>query len=1155
MELDRQERIQRELQQSQDVMSRLKISEVCDNRGAREVPFGHGAMGANAANRESFGQIGSSGGAGQMVSFPKVEQTSRASDLRSWFRKSGVEGEKLTQLLRTCASEFLTCPQDLQDFHENGELALLFPRRVLFHCVEHALRVNGNIPPKKTDATGVQGSTSLVKASRPAGDIWANNDKVVVAGDPAGGSALSDPVAEAARADAYWRFEQIANSYPEFLPKVARTPAPLNFGLTQLTPDGERALRSNLPCAYDALLAPNTRTQMRDTLQMGDANCTIMLDVGDRDVQGNVVLLERLVEVGPQVEAILSTISLMIPLQTKRGEEWVRSGLPCFFWDIVVNPTAALSTTGKMTGEPVRADVRPFHGGSWRDGVLSFMPGESSSLNAATKPQILGVLKWENDSLSIFHDKTRMDAGMQRLAIMQAQVRALMVGMLKRDIQGSFPQISETQVLAEPAIAMHDECWKLMKRLETHANGYYILYEASKKTPHPTASPFGPHGVMMKQTKLIVSLYNKVDQDVAAIASCQTRCAGAMMMRLSGMRRLVEFMDAHSGRMFDLSAEMRATKGGSTLVKMDANDQVEVPTAAAQATPKAAIASPPKGAGVANTSTPGSSSWPRGAQTPPPNPLRIKAVSKVEAAISTAAKKIKASLMSQAGAKVIRLARVKDCLLSYLGLALKADGCRFVCLNDLRKEAMGRGVHGGEVSVELVEELMRNQGTHMAEEMLRVQQKFAPVPDKKRKGAAVTKGKNASTSPGPTKKVKKARETGPQKKVSWESSRAKQGSSGGLGRPGSGAEVLQFEDVTDEVEAAATSGSNACERLDRSRRIHGLQDCTQSELAKERAFVVEGMTVEDALKCKVPLQHDGGHKTVELYTIDRLMGDVKSGLIEIEEVISFELDQAGDIILPPGFGQEEGCNTHEDGTCLPMPSLPRKDSSSRFQSSSPILLPDAMVKAICAKTFADPDGYRLLPGVGALDLTKLTWAAQHRLELVQMCTVQCAMLLNVPINDGIDGGFKMTPYSRDLLEADLRVQLFEISEAETAPELEPRVQSKFFRCGDLMGAPATSGGGGTMSGAASERGPMLSESLGWSNKARGPELGVICGIEAGELGEQLAGGPLPFDEVVTQVATQMLAIADCKNWKTAISQLSLRSIHYTRRRCCVSAQW
>jgi hypothetical protein len=62
---------------------------------------------------------------------------------------------------------------------------------------------------------------------------------------------------------------------------------------------------------------------MRDILQMGDANCMISLDVGDRDVQGNVIMMDPLVEVGPEVEAIINTTSLRIPLQTKRGEEWV----------------------------------------------------------------------------------------------------------------------------------------------------------------------------------------------------------------------------------------------------------------------------------------------------------------------------------------------------------------------------------------------------------------------------------------------------------------------------------------------------------------------------------------------------------------------------------------------------------------------------------------------------------------------------------------------------------------------------------------------------------------------------------------------------------------------------------------------------------------
>jgi hypothetical protein len=56
---------------------------------------------------------------------------------------------------------------------------------------------------------------------------------------------------------------------------------------------------------------------------------------------------------------------------------------------------------------------------------MSFLPGESSSVAAAKSPQTLGAIKYENDSLSIFHDKIKMDAGMQRFAIVHAQARIL----------------------------------------------------------------------------------------------------------------------------------------------------------------------------------------------------------------------------------------------------------------------------------------------------------------------------------------------------------------------------------------------------------------------------------------------------------------------------------------------------------------------------------------------------------------------------------------------------------------------------------------------------------------------------------------------------------------------------------------------------------
>jgi hypothetical protein len=308
--------------------------------------------------------------------------------------------------------------------------------------------------------------------------------------------------------------------------------------------------------------------------------------------------------------------------------------------------------------------------------------------------------------------------------------------------------------------------------------------------------------------------------------------------------------------------------------------------------------------------------------------------------------------------------------------------------------------------------------------------------------------KGKSASPSP----------GPRKKVKNARAPAPQrkvplAPSSGRGRPStSKAEVPRFEDIAEEAAAAATRGSDA-------------------------------------------------------------HGHVESGLIELEEVIiSVELDEAGEPLLPPGFEPEDGCNPHEEGPYLPVPAMVIKGGSlNRVRPGLGSLLPDATAEAMCAKIFADPNGHRLLPGVGAHDLSALTWATRRRIDLVEMCTVQRAMALSVPMDVGIDGGCKMKAYSRELLEADLRIQLFETSEMETAPVLEPR--AKFGGCSDLLGAPATSGGGGMMSG---------------SVKALDPGLGMICGIEASELKGQLAGGALPFDELVTQVATQMLATSDCK---------------------------
>jgi hypothetical protein len=409
-----------------------------------------------------------------------------------------------------------------------------------------------------------------------------------------------------------------------------------------------------------------------------------------------------------------------------------------------------------------------------------------------------------------------------------------------------------------------------------------------------------------------------------------------MMMRLSALRRLVEFMDAHSGRMFDLSAAMHAKKGGNILAKVVAKAQIEVSPPVAKATPKVDHASPSKGAEIVNASTPG----PMGKRVAPPDPLRIKAIEEAERAINKAAKGVKDSIKAHAGAEAVRLDVVRSCLKSRLHQALKDDGCTFASFSDLRKEASGRGVPAGEMGITLVKELMRNQEAHMVGAMASALQKYAPVPDKKRKEAVVTKGRSASRSPGPPKKAKNAREPGPQKEVTWALNKAEQGSSGGRGRPSTAkAEVPRFQDITEEAAAAATRGSDAHEHLALSMRIHDLQDCTQSELAKGRGFALDGMTIDDALKCKVPFQDADDHKTVEMLTMCRLMSDVESGLIELEEVISVELDEAGEVLLPPGFEPEGGCNPREDGPYLPVPTSLIKGSLNRVRPGFPILLP------------------------------------------------------------------------------------------------------------------------------------------------------------------------------------------------------------------------
>ena len=177
-----------------------------------------------------------------------------------------------------------------------------------------------------------------------------------------------------------------------------------------------------------------------------------------------------------------------------------------------------------------------------------------------------------------------------------------------------YPHVTDLQVMAEPAVAVHDETWRILQCLAKHATRWNNLWEASKNSAHPTANPFGITGVMMTQMRQVDRVTQATDADARAIARCQTRRMAAMFMRLACLKRVLEYFDAYAGRLFDLSAVMRATKGGKAVQQPEAAikaDAVQAPkkttpTASGGATQKATVP-------TAKVVTP----WARGRKVPP----------------------------------------------------------------------------------------------------------------------------------------------------------------------------------------------------------------------------------------------------------------------------------------------------------------------------------------------------------------------------------------------------------------------------------------------------------------------------------------------------------------------------------------------------------
>jgi hypothetical protein len=236
-----------------------------------------------------------------------------------------------------------------------------------------------------------------------------------------------------------------------------------------------------------------------------------------------------------------------------------------------------------------------------------------------------------------------------------------------------------------------------------------------------------------------------------------------------------------------------------------------------------------------------------------------------------------------------------------------------------------------------------------------------------------------------------------------------------------------FEDITEAWEEAEASGrkkqsaeaqSEAHARFATTMRIRDLHDHSQSEVVKERVFALDG--------CKVPFQDADGHEIVELLTMGRLMSDVESGLIELEEVVPA--------------------------------------TAGAFTVSRPSELSDGDVQKLVDKIMSAPDDYRLMMPPGKGPPTACSPATRQRLSSLQLCTVVRALTLRVPIDEaGVADGVKVF-YNERLLALDLKAQLLVVSKANKLVGSDACMHPVFNGGRELFGTLATAGCGGTSSG-------------------------------------------------------------------------------------------
>jgi hypothetical protein len=507
------------------------------------------------------------------------------AELISWLEPYGLGPRKLNRILEICAEHYFEKPSDLRQLAEDNELEKYFPLRGLRAGIELALDAPGSAS-SKTASRGVEAGVLAVKREESDLDLrWraglggqhadgaqdARGNRVPAARERYAAPAVRKPmVGEGPLSDIDLRtirqFEELALRRPGLVSNTATLQRlPLPFGLNERDDFGMPVFTDSKITVYDVSRANHTRTLFRSLLSMGSANCTIDLDVGNRDDRGRPVLLRRTVETEEEVLALLDATLLTTEIQTPSG--WKRAKtlvLPMVFWEIVVNPTGALNSTGGMTGDPIDTNVKTYAGGAFVDSGSAFGPLEASAVVGAKTHTKLRRLQAHNDALSCFSSKIKMDAGMERFKVIHNEARMQMVHNLLKSLRVRLPDATEEDVLSEPGIAVHDRGWALMVQLQTHANYWNNMWESTKKSKRPVKSPFGDENLLMVLVGKIFAVYSKIDQDATRIPCCTTRRTAALLARLSALTRAVEYLDDHMDRLFDLREIMRGTKSGAT---------------------------------------------------------------------------------------------------------------------------------------------------------------------------------------------------------------------------------------------------------------------------------------------------------------------------------------------------------------------------------------------------------------------------------------------------------------------------------------------------------------------------------------------------------------------------------------------------------------